>query len=168
MGHDMAKRNAHSLIAKMLHWGFVALFIYAIFKGLDGVEQLEDRALLIFEIKFASVFLAVLLARFFFMKYFSNSALPENAPQWQHKAARLGHYALYLSIGAIALSGLIIGLLYLVGVKSGFVMAAFLFLHEASITASYAVIAIHIGAALYHRLLKDGVWSSMVPFWKES
>ncbi len=42
---------------KMLHWGFVLLFAYGIFKQLDNLSQLEDSALFRFEIIFALVFL---------------------------------------------------------------------------------------------------------------
>jgi cytochrome b561 len=41
------------------------------------------------------------------------------------------------------------------------------FIHETSVTASYWLIGLHITAALYHRYLRDGVWSAMVPIWRE-
>jgi cytochrome b561 len=39
--------------------------------------------------------------------------------------------------------------------------------HELAVSIIYWLIGIHILAAIYHRLKKDGVWSSMVPLWKE-
>ena len=40
-------------------------------------------------------------------------------------------------------------------------------MHELIINLLYLFIVIHIIAATYHRFQKDGVWSSMVPFFKE-
>ena len=40
-------------------------------------------------------------------------------------------------------------------------------LHTLVVNALYWLIGIHIIAAIYHRLRKDNVWSSMVPFFKE-
>ena len=40
-------------------------------------------------------------------------------------------------------------------------------IHEFVINLLYLFILIHILAAIYHRLKKDGVWSSMVPFFRE-
>jgi cytochrome b561 len=53
------------------------------------------------------------------------------------------------------------------GFKSGFLINSVVELHSLSVSAIYWFIAIHILAAIYHRLLKDGVWTSMVPFWTE-
>lgn len=40
-------------------------------------------------------------------------------------------------------------------------------LHEFSADLSYVLIAIHVGAALWSRIKGEGVWTSMVPIWKE-
>ena len=39
--------------------------------------------------------------------------------------------------------------------------------HEFSADLSYLLIAIHVGAALWSRIKGEGVWTSMVPIWKE-
>ena len=39
--------------------------------------------------------------------------------------------------------------------------------HELSADLSYLLIAIHVGAALWSRIKGEGVWTSMVPIWKE-
>ena len=46
-------------------------------------------------------------------------------------------------------------------------MSAALGIHEFMATASYVLIATHIGAAIYSRIKGEGVWSSMVPILKE-
>ena len=40
-------------------------------------------------------------------------------------------------------------------------------IHELVINILYILIAVHVVAATYHRIRKDGVWNSMVPFLRE-
>ena len=40
-------------------------------------------------------------------------------------------------------------------------------LHEISASLSYLLIAMHVGAAIWSRGKGEGVWTSMVPMWKE-
>ena len=37
--------TAHSLAAKSFHWGFIVLFVFALSKQIDELEELEDAAL---------------------------------------------------------------------------------------------------------------------------
>ena len=46
-----------SLTAKLFHWGFILIFSYGILKQIDNINQLEDLALLKFEIIFALLFI---------------------------------------------------------------------------------------------------------------
>ena len=55
--------GGYSKIAKIFHWGFVALFAYGVLKQVDDIGQLRDTALLRFEILFASALLIMLGAR---------------------------------------------------------------------------------------------------------
>ena len=52
----------YSPLAKVLHWGFILLFAYGIFKQVDDISQLEDKAFLRFEVLFALAFLLISLA----------------------------------------------------------------------------------------------------------
>ncbi len=157
----------HGIVAKTFHWSFVVIFAYGIFKQIDSTEQLSDPALLRFEIVFAALFLVLLVVRFAFMKLTRPTALPEDTPPLMKRAARVGHLATYASVGMIAVSGLCIGALYSIGLQEGALMTVTIVIHETSVTASYIMIALHIAAALYHRLMGDGIWSSMVPVWRE-
>ena len=56
-----------SSFAKLLHWGFVLLFLYGLLKQIDSINQLEDENLLMFEIIFALAFLLLLIIRFVYM-----------------------------------------------------------------------------------------------------
>ena len=157
----------HSPVARLFHWGFLGLFVYGISKGLDNVTQLADSAFWAFEMSFASVFLAVLGLRYWFMRRTRPTVLDENTPKWLRQLARLGHLALYTSLALIALSGLIIGGLFRFGIAEGVLMDTAIGFHEVSINASYLLIAGHVLAAIGHRILGDGVWSTMVPILKE-
>ena len=157
----------YSKIAKIFHWGFVALFVYGVLKQVDDIGQLRDTALLRFEILFASALLIMLGARFLYMRRTQKTSLPEDTPYAQKIAAKIAHLGMYISLATIALSGILIGLLYWSGFSSGILIDAAVGLHEVSVTVTYWLIAVHVLAAIYHRFRKDGVWDSMVPFWKE-
>ena len=156
-----------SSLAKLMHWGFVFLFIYGLLKQIDSLNQLEDAILFKFEVVFASVFLFLLLIRFIYMKTTQQSSLPESTPKPQIMAAKAVHTGMYMCLALIPLTGLLIGLLFWLGLKEGLLINIVVGAHELSVSIIYWLIGIHIVAATYHRLKNDGVWSSMVPFWKE-
>ena len=156
-----------SYFAKLMHWGFVLLFIYAVLKQIESINQLEDGSLLKFEVVFAIVFLLLLAIRFFYMKKTQQSSLPEQTPEPQKLAAKIVHTGMYICLAAIPLSGLMIGLLFWLELKDGMLINIVIEAHEFAVSIIYWLIGIHILAATYHRLKKDGVWSSMVPLWKE-
>lgn len=159
--------KSHGFIARSLHWGFAVMYVYGLTKGLESVNQLSDSALWNFEMTFAALFLSLLLVRYFYMSWVGASALPQDTPVWKKSAAKIGHIGIYISTGMIAVSGLVIGGLYKLGYTNGVVIEGTIALHEFSLTASYCLIAVHILAAVYHRFLGDGIWSSMVPILKE-
>ena len=67
----------------------------------------------------------------------------------------------------LPLSGLLIAGLFTQGVKDGPLQDIALALHEISASLSYVLIAVHVGAAIWSRVKGEGVWTSMVPVWKE-
>jgi len=85
MGNNIEVANQNfSTLAKLMHWGFVLLFIYGLLKQIDSINQLEDDNLLRFEVLFASVFLSLLAIRFVYMKKTQKSSLPERTPRSQN------------------------------------------------------------------------------------
>tara|TARA_B100001027_G_scaffold91056_1_gene62505 strand:+ start:364 stop:864 length:501 start_codon:yes stop_codon:yes gene_type:complete len=164
---DLTEKRDYSYIAKFFHWGFVILFIYGLIKQVQDIEQLENPSLLRFEVLFASVFVILLLVRFIYMKRTQKTSLPENTPKLQKIAAKTVHYGMYITLAAIPLSGMLIGLLFWIGLQDGLIIDSVVTIHEISIDLIYILIGIHISAALFHRIKRDGVWSSMVPFLKE-
>ena len=51
------KRVEHSLLAKSLHWVFVVMFGYGVFKQIQSKEQLNDVGLLKSVFRFALIFI---------------------------------------------------------------------------------------------------------------
>ena len=164
---NLDRKSNFSFIAKFMHWGFVLLFIYGLLKQIDELNQLEDKALLQFEVIFATVFVLLLLIRFIYMKTTQKSSLPDSTPKSQLLAARVVHYGMYACLALIPLTGLLIGLLFWLGFEDGFLINTVVEVHEFSVSVIYWLIGLHILAAIFHRLKNDGVWSSMVPFLKE-
>ena len=164
---NLDSKSNFSSIAKFMHWGFVLLFIYGLLKQIDELNQLEDKALLQFEVIFSTVFVLLLLIRFIYMKTTQKSSLPDSTPKSQLLAARVVHYGMYACLALIPLTGLLIGLLFWLGFEDGFLINTVVEVHEFSVSVIYWLIGLHILAAIFHRLKNDGVWSSMVPFLKE-
>ena len=160
------RSNGFSITAKLFHWGFILIFAYGIIKQIDNIEQLEDLALLKFEIVFAFLFILFLVVRFFYMTRTQKSSLPQNTPKIQKIAAKSVHYGMYIGMISIALSGLVIGFLYWLGLKSGIIIGIIIGWHETSVSVVYWLIGIHLLGAVYHRIKDDGVWNSMVPIFK--
>ena len=163
-----AKSTKYSTTAKAFHWGFVVLFIYGIGKQVDDISLLEDFALLRFELIFAIILVLLLAFRFLYMTKTQKSSLPEETSALQKLAAKLVHLGMYASLAAIAISGILIGGIYWMGMKDGLLIEAIVAVHELAVTTSYLLIGLHISAAVFHRFKHDGVWNSMVPFWKET
>ena len=153
----------HSVMSKAIHWGFIVVFIYALTKQLDEVEELEDFSLLQYEMVFATFFLVLLVARFVVMQTTRPTALPASTPRNVRRLARTVHLAMYGALASIALSGLMIGGLYGSDIKAGIAMEVALWLHEIAVNGSFILITGHILAAVYHRRRDDGIWQSMVP-----
>ena len=159
----------HTFLGKSLHWGFVLLYAYGIFKQIDDLSQLEDAALLRFEIIFASVFLLLVVIRYGYMRRFETfQGATVHVHRYHKRFARLMHVAMYLCLVLLPLTGLAIAALFSRGMESGLAMEAAIGLHGFSADLSYALIAVHVVAALYSRLKGEGVWTSMVPVFTES
>lgn len=165
---SLHKKNAqYSKTAKLFHWGFVILFIYGIAKQVDDINQLQDISFFRFEIIFSLLFFLLLITRFTYMKIFQRTAIPKDTPKSQKIAAKIVQNGMYLLLALTVLSGLVIGLLYSLDLKESYLLNIIINIHELVINLLYWFIGIHIFAAIYHRSKKDGVWDSMVPFFKE-
>ena len=164
----LSKNNSnYSNMAKVFHWGFVALFVYGVAKQVDDIKQLENISFFRFEIIFAFIFSILIIIHFIYMKTTQKSSLPNETPKIQKIAAKFVHNSMYLLLLATALSGLLIGLLFKLDFKNTLYVEFIITIHEFIINLLYWFIGIHVLAAIFHRFKKDNVWSSMVPFLKE-
>ncbi len=158
--------NSHTTLAKFIHWAFTLLYAYVIFKQVDDLSELEEASLLNFEILFATIFLIIVLIRYFYMK--DTPALlgaHEDVPKGHLFIAKTVHRLVYFSLIMLPITGLLIAGLFNLGMRGVDVAIA---LHEFSAFLSYIVIALHVGASLYSRFKGEGMWNAMVPIWKET
>ena len=158
--------NSHTTLAKFIHWAFTLLYAYGIFKQVDDLSELEEASLLNFEILFATIFLIIVLIRYFYMK--DTTALlgaHEDVPKGHLFIAKTVHRLMYFSLIMLPTTGLLIAGLFNLGMRGVDVAIA---LHEFSAFLSYIVIALHVGASLYSRFKGEGMWNAMVPIWKET
>ena len=155
---------AHTLLAKLVHWTFIPLYVYGIFKQVGDISELEDSDLLLTESLFALVFIFIVLTRFFYMRRFDTMHASVVPVHRVHRIiARTVHILIYVSLILLPLSGLAIAFLFHQGIKDGILQDTAIGIHEFSALLSYIVIAIHVSAAIYSRIKGEGVWSSMVP-----
>lgn len=160
--------ESHTTLAKVFHWGFIILYAYGIFKQVDDISQLEDSGLLAFEVAFASIFLVIVIVRYYYMRKFETFlGANEPVPMAHRYLAKSVHISMYICLILLPLSGLLIAGLYSQGISEGPLQGFALTVHEFSADLSYALIAIHVGAALWSRIKGEGVWTSMTPIWKE-
>ena len=110
----------YSKFAKTMHWGFVLLFAYGVFKQVDNLSELADPSLFRLEIVFAGVFILLLIIRFIYVKKTQRSALPEDTSKMQKIAAKLVHLGMYVSLGSIAFTRTLNRWTLLVGYERGF------------------------------------------------
>ena len=167
--------ESHTKLAKTIHWSFIVLYVYGIFKQVNALEDLEDSGLLISEIIFATAFIVIVILRYSYMtrfKTFLGAREPVHIVHYYF--ARSVHKAMYACFILLPLTGLMIAGLYNQGYtinatpdEEQTVMDVVLDLHGLVAEISYLLIILHIGAAIYSRIKGEGVWSSMVPILKE-
>ena len=163
--------TSHTRLAKFIHWSFVGLYAYGIIKQVDDLSSLNESRLLWFEIAFATLFLVIVLARYFYMRRFSTLQGANVPVHLVHKRfAKAVHVSMYICLIMLPVTGLMIAGLYSQGYtvnatpdEPQSVMDVVLDLHGVAADLSYFLIVLHISAAIYSRIKGEGVWSSMVP-----
>ena len=165
----------HTRLAKVIHWSFVILYAYGIFKQVDDLSQLEEKSLLLFEVAFATLFLVIVIMRYTYMRRFETfQGAREPVPKVHTYFAKAVHLSMYACFILLPLTGLAIAGLYTQGYtvnatpdETGSIMDVVLDLHGSVADLSYFLIVVHIAAALWSRVKGEGVWSSMVPIMHE-
>lgn len=153
----------HGFVTKGLHWVSAAMLAYGYYTGLEDVSELADPTIFQFEIIFALVLGAAFMVRLLWTKGVAGSTrLPQDAPQWEHKASHIVQIGLYASVFGIVLTGLGISLGFSTPMLSGIFLTAMIGLHEIVLTIMPLFLLTHIAGALWHKFIRrDGVMESM-------
>ena len=160
----------YGFISKAFHWLSAAALVVQIPLGFYLVDlDFNETRLTIESIHVViglSIFYLTIL-RLIYKIFNPTPSLGNSIFPGQRFIAKIVHLSMYLLLSLTALSGILIGILYWFGLKNGILIDYVIYVHEFIINLLYLFITIHIFAAIYHRLKRDGVWSSMVPFLKE-
>ena len=170
-------------VAIFLHWLVAVAIIFAAVIGLVS-DYTNDTALtrstLAIHQSVGFLIFVVALARLAWRIGHPAPPLPADMPRSHKVAAHVTHAALYLLMFALPVTGYIglaargreigiFGLFNLPNVLplSRKLSAASQNLHDNGQYVLYALLLLHVGAALYHRIvLKDGILERMLPDWR--
>lgn len=167
--------------ARIFHWATVVFVLLMIPAGLvmvqDGLDRTVQNALFIFHKNVGVVVLLLVLARLAYRLAVPPPPLPDSMPAWQHRVSGITHGLLYALLIAMPIAGYVrvraggfpiealdaLGIPTLVPRSESLAELAKM-LHWLGGFALAALIALHVGAALFHAIVKqDGVFSRMWP-----
>lgn len=167
-------------VAKLLHWLVVVLiitqFVLAWMMPHIGRDT-KPNTVINLHFSFGLVILAVVIARLAWRWTHAEPPPPDGFPLWQQRGARAVHAALYLLLIVIPILGWmnaswrgfdvsVFGLFTLPRLLAPRA-AGFAWTGDIHVSLSWYVIlgfiTVHVAAALYHALRRDGVLSRMLP-----
>ena len=173
--------DSYQTPARLFHWIIAAAVLLMIPAGLIMTQQgsarpLQD-TLFLYHKNIGVILIPLILLRLIYRLRHPAPPLPSSLPGWQRGAAAVSHWLLYLLLIVMPISGFVrvraggfpIELLDRLGAgpwlaKSEALADAAKGLHYAAALLLIAVLAVHIGAALHHGLIRrDGVWSRIWP-----
>ncbi|PZQ48015.1 MAG: cytochrome B [Rhodovulum sulfidophilum] len=172
----------YGTVSRLFHWATVLIVFIMIPVGLTMVQDVPKPTrdkLFILHKGLGAVFLVLILARLAWRLGHPPPPPPADMPRAQRRAAATVHALLYLVLLVMAVSGYVrvttggfpIELLNALGVppllpKDEAVSKIASGIHDAGKTLLIILIALHIGAALYHGLARrDGILARMWPPW---
>lgn len=164
--------------ARFFHWLMALLVISMIFLGLSMVQSLAVWQVVALSLhqSFGVLVLLLVVLRLLNRLRFKAPELPSSLPKTQQLAAKLTQVGLYLAMFAMPLTGWLMqnaggelvsvfGWFYLPTLIESNVVYYGLFrvLHGVTAWVLLALVFMHVGAALYHRLIRqDSVLASML------
>lgn len=167
--------------ARWFHWGMALLIVPMIPAGFimiqDGLPRAMQNAMFISHKNLGTLLLLLIVARLIYRWRNPPPPEPSHLPAWQTKVAGLTHFALYALLLIMPLAGYIrvraggfpiealdaLGLPTLVP-RSDALAEVAKSVHFYGAWALALLVAMHIGAALHHGIIKrDGVFSRMWP-----
>lgn len=161
-------------LAITLHWVTAALIVVLFATGLLATSQSDDAARIALlrahvPIGIGVLLLTVLRLAWWLLADRRRPPHPLDQPRWQQLTARTVHLGLYLVVVLAGASGL--GLVFLSGAALAIVAGTSLpdladlpprLVHGVAGRAMLALLALHVGAALYHQLiLRDRLLTRM-------
>jgi cytochrome b561 len=170
--------NPHfSPLARLLHWSMAILILAMLFIGVGMVASVSraHQTLIAIHEPLGIALLLLVIVRIAVRLGRGTPPLPADLPAWQRAGAGLSHLALYALMVAMPLLGWsmlsaggfpvhLAGSWYLPPIVPHDVRLYALLraLHTGFALALFGTILAHLGAALFHALLRrDGVFSSM-------
>lgn len=171
--------SGYRLPARWLHWIVAVVVLLMIPAGLvmtrEGLPRPVQDTLFIFHKNTGVLLLPVILVRLGYRLTHPAPPLPASVPPWQRRVARITHGLLYGLLIVMPLSGFTrvraggfpVELLDRLGAgpwiaKNEWLEDVAQAAHLTGALLLIGLVALHIGAALYHALiLRDGVWSGM-------
>ena len=167
--------------ARAMHWIVAAAVLTMIPAGIvmiqEGIPRSLQDALFLFHKNTGVLLFPLILARLAYRLRHPPPPLPPSLPAWQRRAAALSHGALYALLIAMPVTGFVrvraggfpIELLDRLGAgpwlaKSEALAGVAKGLHALGAFALIGLLAVHVGAALHHALIRrDGVWARIWP-----
>jgi len=166
-----------TLFSRLLHWGMAILVLAMLFIGIGMVSTTSPRyaGLLSVHKSIGIIILVLVAVRLVNRLRHPPPPLPADLPAWQKIMARASHVALYALMFALPLVGwsmlsaggypiVIFGSLHLPAIlpHDAAMFAMLRSAHSALAFALFAVFLGHLGAALFHALIRrDEVLESM-------
>jgi cytochrome b561 len=168
----------YGLIAKLFHWIIALAVIGLIFVGFSmGSMAPSDEKWQIYAMHKATgvTMLLLITLRFIWRMINTEVLLSDALSSWQKTAAKLAHYALYLCMFLMPISGImmsrfggydidVFGLFVIPALEKNAELAyAFHTIHEITAFGFSGLIILHICAALYHHFIfKDNTLIKMI------
>lgn len=169
-----------SIVSRLLHWLMAVLVLAMLFIGVGMVSTVSERYRLLVSIHepIGMAILVLIVIRILNRLISPPPLLPADMPQWQKFAAQLSHLVLYVLMLLLPLVGwaMLSAARYPIMLFGGFVLPPIL-PHDATLAAGlrrlhtwlalllFATFLAHLGAALFHKLIRrDGVFTSMMPW----
>ena len=177
----MSRSLSYKPLARFFHWTTAILVLLTIPVAIamlrPGIERSVQDPLFIFHKNIGVVILILVAARLAYRLLNLPPPLPESVPHAQRVVAELSHWALYVLLLGMAISG------YVRVTAGGFPLEVFdglglprlapeseslaetaKAIHATLRFPLVGLIVLHIGAALYHALVRrDGVFQRMAP-----
>lgn len=173
--------QTYSAPARWLHWSMALLVLPMIAAGLlmvqDGISRPLQNSLFLFHKNVGVLLIILIVIRLINRWRHAPPPEPAHLPRWQARIASITHILLYVLLLVMPLAGYIrvkaggfpietldaLGIPALV-MRSDAVAEVAKTIHFFGGRALVVLVAMHIGAALFHAIIKrDGVFSRMWP-----